>query len=306
MSRFRGTVAVLKRAVFCALSGTVGCFTTLATVLLDRSLLLCFLCGAGNGWLLSFASRVRHFRTASTDRIVLRYAPELSEVADVPGVLSLAEKTWLELEAKFGARSRSWLRPLVGPLLFRRRTCVYLFATCQPIQEMFGKHYAAVALTGLHGVVVALEARLDEHLKHELAHLFATRWSRWAPPLFAEGLPTWLQGTHGGYTIDAMAVLVLREGNHQHLRPLLDEEFFFDEANRFACYVLAGSFSGFLIRRFGWEAYKRLYCELWGDFAFDAKFRKHFGLSLKEAKEQWRDELLRRYQAPLKEWFVLS
>jgi hypothetical protein len=53
---------------------------------------------------------------------------------------------------------------------------------------------------------------------------------------------------------------------------------------------LAGSFTGFLLRRHGWEAYRRLY-RLCDGLRFRAKFEKCFGVTLEKAEWQWRNEM---------------
>jgi hypothetical protein len=66
-----------------------------------------------------------------------------------------------------------------------------------------------------------------------------------------------------------------------------------------------GSFTGFLIRRFGWDAYRRFYRAALPNERFDYTFRSHFGLDLEEAEVQWRGELLEGGPAPPEEeWWV--
>jgi len=52
---------------------------------------------------------------------------------------------------------------------------------------------------------------------------------------------------------------------------LLKRKFFFSEANRTRSYFLAASFTGFLIRHYGWEKYKKLY-----GHAYDVGFKLSF------------------------------
>jgi hypothetical protein len=105
-----------------------------------------------------------------------------------------------------------------------------------------------------------------------------------------------MERTVWGQVVDEVAVGLLRQGHR--LRPLLDHQFFFAEAN--TCYVLAGSFTGFLIRTFGLDAYRRFYRGQVQIRRFDERFSKHFGLTLEEVEEQWRKELLDLYE----EWWV--
>jgi hypothetical protein len=130
---------------------------------------------------------------------------------------------------------------------------------------------------------------LGESLAHELTHLFSERWNRWAPPLVNEGLSTWLQGTMNGRPIHEAAVVQC--GSQYSLRQLLDTSFFFQPTNCHACYVLSGSFIGFLISRFGWGAWRKFYCVLRGAEGFDVTFFQHFGMSLDDADRLWRTSL---------------
>jgi hypothetical protein len=239
----------------------------------------------------------RHFLTASVGGVTLRHDPALGEAGAADEVLILAARALGYLEGLFG-------QPIQGVI-------VYLFSTHEPIQELFGPRYSAAALHERSAVVVPFRVpdldgvgagfRLDEVLKHEMAHLFAARWNRTTAPLLEEGLATWLQGTVQGYTIDGLAVNFIRQ-EEGHLRPLLDPEVFFDPANSRQCYILAGSFTGFLIDRFGWDSYRRLYCELRPDSLFDHEFVEQLGLTLEEAETQWQDRLVKKYRAPLEVW----
>jgi hypothetical protein len=263
-------------------------------------LVFAFLRAACVPWLWRFLARTRRFLAVSGHRIVLRYAPELHSAIDAQELLFLAENALAVLEARFGRLSVFWDGKAIGPV-FRKRVHVCLFPRYQSVQAIFGKRFGGIALTQLHTVVIPFEGvRLEEWLKHELGHLFSDRWNAFAPPLFQEGLSTWLQGTDRGYTIDAMAVTLIRREEY-HLRPVLDGQFFFREENHWAYYILAGSFTGFLIRRFGWDAYQRFYCRLAGKRRFDGSFHKHFSMTLEQAEELWREELLARYKVPFGE-----
>jgi hypothetical protein len=253
----------------------------------------------------------RCFLTASSRRISLRYAPSLRSEANPAEVLKVAEEALGGLEKLFGELTSPWPWRTFGPLLSRQRVVVYLFPTAEAIQTLFGWIYAAAALPERHAVVVPFRQprldcfgtgfQLDEVLKHEKTHLFAARWNPLPPPLLGEGLATWLQGTNYGYTIDSAAVQLVRQ-EEACLWMLLDREFFFDRANTFRCYVLAGSFSGFLIREFGWEAYKALYRHARNDRPFGPLFLERLCLTLEEAEGQWRDGLIKKYEAPVKVW----
>jgi hypothetical protein len=256
-----------------------------------------------NRWLRAMVCQVRRFRTASSKRVVLRYAPELHGKIDTAEVLNLADKTLVEMEARFGRVSLFW-QWIASSVLLRKRLFVYLFSTRKAVQDIVGENYGGCALAAYHAVVLSFEyPRLDELMKHEVSHLFSNRWNARPGPLLQEGLSTWLQGTERGYTIDSIAFRLLGHEKYRLCR-MLGRKFFFAKENCWGCYMLAGSFTGFLLRRFGWETYKQFYYRAQGKRRFDTKFVKHFGLTLEEAEEQWRAELRQRYNEIGPAWFA--
>ncbi len=239
-----------------------------------------------------FKAHTRAFLEASNDRFALRYAPALQGKADPKQLLGRATQALEELEARLGSLDRPRRRR-------RRKVKIYVFSQGGEVEAIFGKGYQAWAQSQPDVVTVTLDPlMLDEYLRHELAHLFAFRWNTQAPPLLSEGLPTWLQGTWEGYAIDLLACCLLVDGMDYPLRRLLGRRFFFHQVNRSSCYTLAGSFTGFLLRRFGPERYKAFYRTQWGRWRFETRFARHFGARFAEAEQQWRQELLQRCEVP--------
>jgi hypothetical protein len=208
---------------------------------------------------------------------VLRYAQELHGQVDSKEVLDQTEKTLGELEAIFGR---------LTPLQFLRLR-VYLFPTGHPVQDLFVKAHGETSLPPLPAVGISFaEVRLDDHLRRELRHLFNERWNQGTPPLVDEGLASWLEGNRG-YDIDEAAAACLAQEDCQ-LRSLLAQATYLAASGSHA---LAASFSGFLIRRFGPDAYGRFYRNLRADKPFDPVFKRHFGMTLEEAEKQWQGQL---------------
>jgi hypothetical protein len=177
----------------------------------------------------------------------------------------------------------------------QRRVAVYLFADRAEVSRIRGRQFGGFALCEANAIVLSPDCIWDEFVRHELSHLFADRWSKTPPPLLQEGLAVWLQDTHYGKQIDdaARAVLDRRE---VELDVLTDRSRFFSAEYMSDCYTLAGSFTAFLVHRFGWEAYRRLYRQCDGR-RFRAKFRKCFGTTLEDAHWEWRLEL-RLFEGP--------
>jgi hypothetical protein len=252
--------------------------------LAGRSLLLIGVVGASvllwhwrSRWLWRFTRQVRRFRTAREGRIVLHYAPDLYAKWNMPTLLQRCQEELDRLTDRFGSSLRG-------------RVVVFLFASSKDIAKIFGPHYGGTALSFANAIVIANDTNIQESMRHEFVHLFSARWNALAPPLLSEGLSVWLQETAWGQPIDKVARPFL--GNRSLKLPLLMKPgFFFAEPQRQACYVLAGSFTGFLIRRYGWQPYRKLF-RLGDGIRFRAKFEKCFGVALEKAEWQWRNEVI--------------
>jgi hypothetical protein len=226
-------------------------------------------------WILRFVAHTWCFRTERHGEVVFHYAPSLEGHCDLP---ALAKQVWAaneDLGEDFG---------LVLP-----KIVVFLLDRPEPIQRVLRRPAFGFAIVQCSAIVISNADNVKEAVRHELAHLFAARWSGTAPPLFGEGLAVWLQGTWYRWHIDDAARQVLR-----HWRPRLsslrNRRLFFSGRHCHECYVLAGSFTGFLIRRYGWDAYRRFYRKS-DALNFNRYFRKVFGVSFDKAEWQWRTEL---------------
>lgn len=93
----------------------------------------------------------------------------------------------------------------------------------------------------------------------------------------------------GLYVDDVATPLVYATG--YKLSSLLKSKFFFKEQHRRHCYLLAGSFTTFLISRYGWKTYRRFYRN--SDSVFTrSQFKRYFGLSFEQAEKQWRRKIV--------------
>jgi hypothetical protein len=228
-------------------------------------------------WLWRFCRQVRRFGTIENSRIVLHYEPELEGREAFPLLLLTCRTELDSLTRLFGS-----------PL--RRRVKVFFFARWQDVAAIVGPGCGGLAISQGNVIVIARDNCVPESMRHELAHLFSSRWNVFAPPLLSEGLSVSLQGTVWGQPIDSAALSLLRQGGLR-LSSLLQSKFFFAEPRRHSCYTLAGSFTGFLIRRYGWARYRKLYRRCSG-FRFRATFQKCIGISLERAEWQWRNEVM--------------
>lgn len=228
-------------------------------------------------WLWRFCRHIRRFKTVEHSRIVLHYEPELEGSFSVSALLQSCQRELDNLTRLFG-------------LLLRKRVSAFFFAHGQEIGAIFGPRYGALAIGEANTIILPKDDWIPETIRHELAHLFSRHWNVIAPPLLSEGLSVYLQETIWGQRIDDAALPLLLQGGPK-LSSLLRSKFFFAEPQRPTCYILAGSFTGFLIRRFGWDRYRKLYRRC-SPFRFRATFRKCIGITLEAAEWQWRNELM--------------
>jgi hypothetical protein len=221
----------------------------------------------GQFWLWRFCRRVLRFRTFSSGSVVVYYPSGLDATIDFAAVAQVAESELADITEQFG-------------FSLGRRLALVAFPSSDDLAAIFGRPMGGTALVTGTAVVLATDGSLREGLRHELVHLFAARWNLFAPPLLQEGLATWLQSDvrYAGFAPDAGCLLGRRPTD---LEPLLGYKTFFAEADQHRCYALAADFTGYLIRRYGWERYRQFYrkCKSDGEGLRDC-FVKHFGLTL--------------------------
>jgi hypothetical protein len=139
-------------------------------------------------------------------------------------------------------------------------------------------------------VVLAADYPVQQFLRHELVHVFAARWNASAPPLIQEGLAVWLESAARDGTKTPEHVRLARRCNTDP-SPLLDRRYFFAPDRMHDCYAKAGTFTGFLIRRFGWGRFRRFYRRV-NRWTFRSLFRREFGMRFEEAWRRCDDECL--------------
>ncbi|HEV3117488.1 MAG TPA: hypothetical protein VGY58_10560 [Gemmataceae bacterium] len=178
----------------------------------------------------------------------------------------------------------------------RRPLMVYFFASSGEMSVLFRNSFAAAAVIGGDLIVLGADAYADraEVIRHELAHLFSSYWRTTRPRFLEERLATWLMQTLDGKPIDLYAILALVTDRYLFLNWLLDPWVFYYRSQQ--SYVLAGSFTGWLIDRFGWDRYRDYYRSA-RQKHFTADFEKIYGLSLLAAERQWREQLLQKRPA---------
>ncbi len=220
-----------------------------------------------NPWLCRLTRRVARFRTFRAGRVSVLYPAGLEGAVDLAEVARWAESGRDDLARRFGVRPP-------------RRLRVVLFSDLRDLSSIFGQPIGGTVLVAANTVLLAADWLGTELLRHELVHLFAARWNANPPPLFQEGLAVWLEGIDR-YPLTAEL--------RSELAVLLDDRHFFSEGRVHFHYGQAGVFTGYLIRRFGWDLYLTFYLKA-DRSTFPSRFAKHYGMSLEAAWLRCRDE----------------
>jgi len=119
--------------------------------------------------------------------------------------------------------------------------------------------------------------------------VLSQQWGRYSLPFKGEGLAGWVQRTKQAKPIAFEALVYLCGGAYVSLARLLDNATWY--ADRSFSYAMAGTFTGYLIDRFGLDAYKTFYSAA-NERNFLSKFELVFGASLRDVERGWRDALL--------------
>jgi hypothetical protein len=229
--------------------------------------------------LVRFGRYTRLFQEFRNGDVLVRFDSMLSH--DAAAQVSVAcRDTVNELTKRFGHGLR---RPLL----------VYLFRSAGEMSVLFRSSFGGASFGRADLIILAGDSHQEriEVIRHELAHLFSSYWTSMRPRLLEEGLATWMMQTSAGKKIDCQAILLILTDRYLCLDWLLDSSVFYYRSHQ--TYVLAGSFTGWLIEHFGWDKYCDFYRYAHRK-GFSADFEKAYGLTLLAAEHQWREELLQR------------
>lgn len=153
------------------------------------------------------------------------------------------------------------------------------------MERLVGARPKALSVPQARYAMFVFNAGVEAHHRHEIAHVLAAHfWGPAARPAhwINEGLAHFAAGACDGIPLDPLASALQREERV----PALDELVFgFGTEPPLEAGVLAGSFVGFLTRRFGLGRVRALWRH--GVDRFEALF----GLTLAEAEAAWRREL---------------
>jgi hypothetical protein len=229
-----------------------------------------------NFWLWRLSRRVVRFRTNVGDRVTLLYAADVDGVLDLHEVMLWAESDLNDLSKRFGIH-------------LERRLTIVLASSYRDPSADFGRSMGTIVLQA-NAVVLGADCPVRKALRHELAHLFAARWNQSPPPLLQEGLAVWLERTEQDFENGDERRWLLH-ATDMDVVSLLDPAYFFSAAHMHRSYALAGGFTDFLIRRFGWPRFMECY-RTTHRLNFHSRFQQQFGITLADAWRKWRDETI--------------
>lgn len=135
------------------------------------------------------------------------------------------------------------------------------------------------------------EQDTKETIRHELAHLLGAQWGQCRVQFNSEGLATWAQRTEKGRVIDFVSLVSLLTDSALSLDSWVNGRTDVDKA--YGTFMVAGSFTGYLLRRFGRDCYRHWYGMAHAK-NFESSFEHCFGVALATVEQDWRGWLLAR------------
>jgi len=276
------------------LSFAVGWFLGWWGIVFALFLVSAFYLSATMRWLFRVARRLRQFHKTADEPVKFFVAPEILDAAD-----------WSEFAVKV-ASLQSELSQRFG-LSLKRPLSVFVFPTMSEISQLLRTEASAFALPKGNGIVLAWDVLrkgqvLDGHIRHELAHLLSAEIGKGEPYFKREGFAVWVEGSLDGKPVDFHALVQILSGKDFPLLTLLHDAYF--QMQKHAAYPLAGSFTGYLVRQFGWETYRRFYADA-NAKNFERAFERHFGVTLMAAEQNWKRYLMERrqeFEPELSQW----
>jgi hypothetical protein len=214
-------------------------------------------------------------------RVDLLYASGLGESLDLAGHAEQWARTLDDLAGELEVEPPAHVTVLV---IASATEAQYLFQ--RPMSGMASWRGPAVVITAEAAVHPVECAKV---MRHEVTHLLSLRLGPRNPSFKIEGLARWKEHTGAGTPADLDALLMVLGADYRPLDSLLDRAGW--ERDTDYSYAIAGSFTGFLVRRIGWPAFKDFYRRATASNFTDV-FRGAFGVTLLHAERQWRQELL--------------
>jgi hypothetical protein len=214
-------------------------------------------------------------RTLHGPHISIHFHPNLQGSLQGTGLLDAFESDYADLVKWFG-------------FALPNRVSIYMMPCVADVGKIVGRGYGGYAFFRELIIVTFVHDQCRCVFRHELAHLFAERLGPSKPVFKNEGLCMWFEYGGSAPLLDLRSRQYLESCNICELLQSPDE--WKDPQVRQLYYLFAGSFTGFLIRHFGWSKFRAFY-EVAKPRGFGKTFDRSFGMTLEEAVARWRDSL---------------
>jgi hypothetical protein len=167
----------------------------------------------------------------------------------------------------------------------RSKVIIYVL-TPEDSLSLFADRYFGLAEPCVSLIIISFKTdNFTLYLRHEITHVLAWRWGWRSPEFKSEGLAVFFELIE--YGDNKLEKLTLqRPNNPPALHLLLQKSFFLAETQIGLNYLTAGTFTAYLIQKFGWSAYWSFYRKA-GCKNYLITFVKNFGLSLEAVEEEW-------------------
>ncbi|HBB56816.1 TPA: hypothetical protein DEW47_01145 [Patescibacteria group bacterium] len=175
----------------------------------------------------------------------------------------------------------------------KKKISYYLYPSKKTKKELMGDDWYAQSIYHDFCVHILYTSEIKPVGEHEDTHLLSLPWGL-SIGFWAEGLAEYLTG-HDWYGNSHN--IKIREGFKRKIFPsiesLMSQKAWMDlpDENAIYYYCLAGSFTKFIIEKFGMEKFKELYKETSrGKGAEENKkvFKKIYGIDIDEAEQGWK------------------
>ena len=193
--------------------------------------------------------------TAVTKHFIIHYPPQLDKDL-VKAIIIYHEYYYTELKEFFGYD-------------YPQKINSYLFLNNEQKKELFGTANADFAKPWMNSSFITY-TDCSVALRHELAHCFSSvigagplKVSAGLNPYLTEGIAVAAAPVFDDNSVDYLASLAYNNKYKANLDGLFDRFSFFTQASSLS-YIYAGSFSKYLIEKYGIDKFKKLYHE--GDF----------------------------------------
>ncbi len=173
----------------------------------------------------------------------------------------------------------------------------YLYPDEQTKKELMGDDWYAQAIYAENCVHILYTEEIKPIGEHEDTHLLSLSWGL-SIALFQEGLAEYLVG-HNWYGEDHSKCVKKGWGEGLELSPseLMDQNSWLDIPDGMALfsYCVAGSFTTFLIEKYGKEKFKKLHRKTDRDNSIQENkqiFKEVYSIEISEVEEDWKKGIL--------------